>query len=192
MTDNDIKKYKHKYKYYDFGDKKYNENVILVLRRHWLTFIFKFFPIIFSFLFLLIVHLFFVDFFADNFFGGSVEIVLFGESLAAMFVWMAAFIFWIDYYFDVWVVTDQRIVDINQEGLFRRNVSELKYDKIQDVTTEVHGILPTLLKYGYMYIQTAGRKQRFVFKEIPNPMFVRNLIVRLQKNITKRKKHPTK
>lgn len=117
----------------------------------------------------------------------NVYLLYFLESIIAMFLWLIFFVLWIDYYFDAWIITDRRIVDIEQQGLFRRNVSELEHSKIQDVTTEIHGILPTILKYGFVYVQTAGKKGRFVFKEVPHPMFVRKLIVGLQKRISREK-----
>jgi uncharacterized membrane protein YdbT with pleckstrin-like domain len=91
------------------------------------------------------------------------------------------FIVWINFYLDVWIVTDTRIVNIEQLGLFSRHISELKHNKIQDVTSEVQGLVPTLFGYGNVYIQTAGNKQRFVFKQIPESTKTRNIIMQLQK-----------
>lgn len=101
-----------------------------------------------------------------------------------MFLWLGLFISWIDYYLDIWIVTDQRIVNIEQIGLFRREVSELEHGKIQDVTSEVKGIIPTLFKFGDIYVQTAGEKERFVFKQIVDPVRVRNIIMQLRKQAT--------
>ncbi len=187
MTNKEITTYRHKYRNYDFKDKKNDEDIILILRRHWLTFIFKFFPIIVGVILLVFVHFVLVDFLKDLFDMDNVYLLYFLESIIAMFLWLIFFVLWIDYYFDAWIITDRRIVDIEQQGLFRRNVSELEHSKIQDVTTEIHGILPTILKYGFVYVQTAGKKGRFVFKEVPHPMFVRKLIVGLQKRISREK-----
>jgi hypothetical protein len=93
---------------------------------------------------------------------------------------------------DVWIVTDKRIVNIEQIALFQRSVSELEHSKIQDITSEIHGILPTLFRYGYIYIQTAGETQRFVFKQVPNPVKTRNIIMKLQKKAIMREKKKEK
>ncbi len=188
MTTKEIKTYRHKYRNYDFKDKKSDEDIILILRRHWLTFIFKFFPIIVGVILLVFMHFVLVDLLRSWFDIDNVDLIYFLESIVAMFLWLIFFILWIDYYFDAWIITDRRIVDIEQQGLFRRNVSELEHSKIQDVTTEIHGVLPTILKYGFVYVQTAGKKGRFVFKEVPHPMFVRKLIVSLQKRIIRERK----
>lgn len=182
MTSRELKKYTKKYKNYDFKDKKHDEKIILVLRRHWLTFIFKFFPVTLAMILLIFSHFALSDYIANWFLDGSREFVYFGETLIGMLLWLVFFVLWIDYYFDAWIVTTKRIVDINQMGLFRRNVSELDHIKIQDITTEVHGVFSTLLDYGFVYVQTAGSKERFVFEQVPHPMLVRQLIAKLQKD----------
>jgi len=183
MTTKDIIKSKRKYRNYEFKDKKRDEDIIIVLRRHWLTFITQFMPIIAGAIFIVSAHFFIIEFMPEILSGEGKVILFFVESLVAMILWLVAFIFWIDYYFDVWIVTDRRIIDIEQLGLFRRNVSELEHSKIQDVTTEIHGILPTLLKYGFVYVQTAGKKTRFIFKQVPRPMMIRKMVLNLQDKI---------
>lgn len=173
--------FQHEYEDYTFRGKRKQEVIILILRRHWLVILFRFFPIFLFFIGIVVFNLLadnFISFFQidiDRNFITLVNIFLY------MFFWLGLFITWIDYYFDTWVVTDQRIVNIEQIGLFRREVSELEHSKIQDVTSEIRGIIPTLFKYGYIYIQTAGEKERFVFKQIPRPVKVRNIIMQLQK-----------
>jgi uncharacterized membrane protein YdbT with pleckstrin-like domain len=107
-------------------------------------------------------------------------LLLFGESLATLFVWNFFFILWLDYYLDAWIVTNERIINIEQRGFFNREISELKLTKIQDVTSEIIGVIPTLLDYGNIYVQTAGEKERFAFCQIPHPNRVKNIIVQLQ------------
>ena len=108
------------------------------------------------------------------------NLVLFGESLATLFIWNFFFILWLDYYLDAWIVTTERIINIEQRGFFSRDISELKLTKIQDVTSEIIGVIPTLLNYGNIYVQTAGETERFTFYQIPNPNYVKNIIVELQ------------
>ena len=185
MINKELLQYQHKYRGYDFKDKKRGEDIILVLRRHWLIFIFQFAPIVAGALVLIGSHFFIMQYFRDTLGTDGRNILFFTESLLAMFLWMISFIFWVDYYFDVWIITTHRIVDIEQIGLFRRNISELECSKVQDVTTEIHGILQTLLDYGVVYVQTAGKKSRFIFKQVPNPSLVRELVIKLQKTNSK-------
>jgi hypothetical protein len=99
------------------------------------------------------------------------------------------FIIWIDYYFDVWIVTNERIVNIEQKGLFSRGISELELENIQDITVEVLGIIPTFLNYGNLYVQTAAEKERFIFKHVPDPYAIKDLIMNLQKTYEKKEAH---
>lgn len=74
-----------------------------------------------------------------------------------------------DYWLDVWVVTNERIINSEQLGLFNRVVSEVKLEQIQDITSEQKGFLETFLTFGDVYIQTAAERERFQFKNIDNP-----------------------
>ena len=74
-----------------------------------------------------------------------------------------------DYWLDVWIVTSERIINGEQHGLFNRLVSEVHLEQIQDITSETKGFLETFLTYGDVYIQTAGERERFRFKNVDNP-----------------------
>jgi uncharacterized membrane protein YdbT with pleckstrin-like domain len=105
-----------------------------------------------------------------------------------LFLWLFAFIVWIDYYYDLWLITDQRLLDIEQKGFFSRVVSELDLKRIQDITSEVHGILPTLFEFGSIHIQTAGEKNRFILESVPHPVTIRRKIVKLYERARKKNK----
>ncbi len=96
-----------------------------------------------------------------------------------LYVWVFFFQAWLDYYLDVWFVTNERVVSIEQKGLFSRSIAEQKLYRIQDVFGEVHGIVATLLDFGNVTIQTAGTNEYFIFKEIPNPHQVARNIAKL-------------
>jgi hypothetical protein len=173
--------FQHHYDDVDFKGKKTDENVILLLRRHWLVFVFRFLPFLLLAIGLVIFHVAGKELL--KFVGLNLDLNWFYliESFLSIFIWLVLFITWINFYLDVWIVTDLRIVDIEQVALFSRNISELKHNKIQDVTSEVQGVIPTLFKYGDVFIQTAGNKQRFMFKQISDPTNTRNIIMQLQK-----------
>jgi hypothetical protein len=105
-------------------------------------------------------------------------IMLFG-SIFYLFIWLFFFFTFIDYYLDVWVITSKRVIDVRQNGFFSRTISELELEKIQDTTSEVKGVFPTIFHYGNLFIQTAGEVERFVFQDVPNPDAVRDVIIKL-------------
>ncbi|WKZ28813.1 MAG: PH domain-containing protein [Patescibacteria group bacterium] len=84
-----------------------------------------------------------------------------------------------DYYLDINIVTNDRIIDINQKGLFGRSIAELDLTRVQDVHSEIKGIIPTLLGYGYVTVQTASNEENFHFEQVPNPNAIRQRILEL-------------
>jgi uncharacterized membrane protein YdbT with pleckstrin-like domain len=61
---------------------------------------------------------------------------------------------WIGWHFSVFIVTDQRFIQITQKGLFHRAVADLGLSQIQSVNYEVSGIQETLLGFGTIKMQT--------------------------------------
>jgi uncharacterized membrane protein YdbT with pleckstrin-like domain len=92
-------------------------------------------------------------------------------------VWLFLFTAWVDYYLDVWIVTSERIVSMEQKGLFSRVTAELRLSRVQDVTSIQKGKMATFLNYGQVQVQTAAAQQEFVFEEIPNPTKVAQVIL---------------
>ncbi len=107
----------------------------------------------------------------------NLTIILFLQNTFLLLIWMYAFLVWIDYYFDVWIITNERIINIEQKGLFVRSVSELKFSRIQDVTSEVHGMIPTILNFGDVKIQTASDEDFFLFRQVPDPYHVKDVVM---------------
>ena len=61
---------------------------------------------------------------------------------------------WISWHFSVFIVTDQRFLQISQKGLFHRAVADLGLNQIQSVNYEVSGLQETLLGFGTIKMQT--------------------------------------
>ena len=108
-------------------------------------------------------------------------------TTSLLFLWVYAFLIWIDYYFDVWIITNERVLNIEQKGLFMRSVSEVSLERVQDVTTKTEGFLPTILGYGDLFIQTAGEERQFHFRNIANPDKHKDEIVQLAKKLHERR-----
>jgi uncharacterized membrane protein YdbT with pleckstrin-like domain len=160
---------------------KDREVIVKIIHRHWFNILKQFFPIFLLVLILVTVFNFLPSYFSVFQEGSLSKFLTFGESLFAVVLWTFIFFVWIDYYFDIWVITSEKIINIEQKGLFMRSLSELKFEKIQDVTVEVKGLLPTILNYGDVFIQTAGEKERFIFRQVPDPYKIKDLVMSLQK-----------
>lgn len=92
--------------------------------------------------------------------------------------WTSAWGTFTRYFMNAWVLTNMRIVNIKQQRYFYREVSSLFLSRIQDVTTNVEGILSSLLGIGNIKVQTASEDIEFVMNGIPRPEQMRNIILK--------------
>lgn len=105
--------------------------------------------------------------------------ILLAASAYLFFIWLLFFFSLIDYFLDVWIITDQRIIDVRQHGFFSRSISEMRLSRIQDVSSEQHGFMPTLLHYGNVIVQTASDSNKLFFEEVAHPEHIRDVLMRL-------------
>lgn len=75
------------------------------------------------------------------------------------------------------IITDRNITQILQFGLFNRKVSQLNIVNVEDVTSVQSGVLPTMLNYGVLKIETAGEQSNFDFNYCPNSGYVAKVIL---------------
>lgn len=162
-----------------------NEKIILEVRKHWfiifadgfVLFLVALSPLVlFTILFKLFPQINEIKLGGDN-----VYLLSFFYSVWLLGVWIAFFIRWTDYYLDVWYITPKRIISIDQRGLFHREVIDLRFEKIQDVTSEINGIIATVLDFGDIHVQTAGssEEREVVLKRARDPLYVKKIILGL-------------
>ena len=170
-----------------------NEKIMFLIGHHW----FIPFKIIIRYLFIAFIPYLgyilinkFIPEFLDQFSEDLPNLILiFGLSAYYLLLLLFFFSSWLDYYLDIWIITNKRVIDIEQKGLFSRIIAEHELSRIQDVSSEVHGILPTLLFYGNVQIQTAAEEQLFIFENVPRPQELARKIHELAKNAVKEKNH---
>lgn len=92
-------------------------------------------------------------------------------------VWTAAWGAFTRYYLNVWVLTNLRIVEVTQRRFFDRQVSSVLLNRVQDVTTEVSGVLFSLLGIGNISVQSAGTVDEFHMDGVASPEQLRDLIL---------------
>ncbi len=103
-------------------------------------------------------------------------LVLFFAAIWWLILLFIFFEIWLDYWLDAWIITNLRVISINQIGLFRRVYSEFSLSRIQDVSIETNGVLATFLGYGNIRIQTAGEND-FHGRTMPNLSEVKNCLM---------------
>ncbi len=165
------------------------EYIIATFRKHWWKIftwglsmaVLAFIPIIFLFVFIYAIP------------QASLEhwtyVLGLGYSIWLTVLWIMFYVEWTDFYLDVWVVTNKRVVDIDHEGLFSREVSAVRLEDIEDTTTESYGVLATFLKFGTVFIQTAGSRNEFYLRDANNPDKIRQTISGLIETAKKRNIH---
>jgi hypothetical protein len=89
----------------------------------------------------------------------------------------------LNWYYDIYLVTNQRIIKIDFSVLSRQRISEAKLENIEDVVESVIGFLPSIFGYGNVNIRTAGgaTKEEFIFRSVPNPGWFRDVIMELSR-----------
>lgn len=164
------------------------EQIVYVARRHWFIPLMR--SIVTTILFLSPIFVYFIIVAFAAPFGsailsfGSVSAVIFGFSVWGLLLWLRFFSFWTDYQLDGWVITNKRVMDIRQRGFFKRDVSSCWMDRVQDVTTDVSGLIPTFLKFGSVRLQTASEMEEFVLEDARDPEYIRNAIMAAAHDLT--------
>lgn len=157
-----------------------NEKVLLVVKKHWFIVFIESLPlaafIILPFLFYLLTNRIDSEWISGNVFYLNLSVA----AASVLTAWVVFFIIWTDYYLDSWLITNRRIIDIEQKGLFSRDIATLRLDKIQDATFSLEGIIATLIGFGEIRIQTAGTQTEFKMSHVANPKEVTGAILQIQ------------
>lgn len=155
----------------NFETKDEEEQVVLVLRRHFVTNA----PWIIgsSLLFLLPWFILLIGFFPAGLSVRYQYLILVVANLMVLGYALEQFLIW---FFNVYILTNERIVDIDFYNLLNREISDADLDKIQDVTIKGQGIGAAIFHYGDILIQTAGEKQVFEFIAVPQPEIVSRVL----------------
>jgi len=157
-----------------FETQEVREKVILLLRQHWITQVgwlvtaglMAMTPVS-----LLWIPLF--DFMPGNF------------QFMAIVIWyllVIAFVYekFITWFFHVFIITDERIIDVDFYNLLYKAVSEAKIDNIEDVTYRQGGVARAMFNFGDVEMQTAGEQKEFKIEDVPQPSRVVKILNELR------------
>lgn len=100
----------------------------------------------------------------------------FGITAFAAFMFIATIYIWRH---NRMILTSENVVDIDQTGLFQKDISTLRLSRVQDITVIVKGPFQTFFNYGLILIQTAGEKERFKFDYIADPYQTKKYLIDL-------------
>ena len=140
-----------------------DEKIVLFLRRHFFTNV----GWIIAAFCLAIIPFFAFGFFPFGFVPLSFRLI--GVIGWYLLVFAYAFERFLSWFFNVNIVTDRRIIDVNFPSILYKDVSECKIDHIEDISSKIGGFIRSFLNYGDVLIQTAGTLPELTFEAIPFP-----------------------
>ena len=158
----------------DFAQKDPEEKVVLVLRKHPITnlrwiliaigmlaapYVLSYFPFL-------------------NFLPARFEMI----AIVGWYLLTIAFIFeeFLGWFFNVYIITDERVFDVDFVNLIYREVTDANIDQIQDVTVQVGSVIRTVFNYGNIIIQTAAEIPQIEFLDVPQPDRVARVLRQLR------------
>lgn len=163
-----------------FETQKEEESIILFLRAHFLTnlswiiisIILVILPLIAT-LFLPNMHLAFL----------SSEVASHFVTVFTLFYYLIIFSYiflsFLNWFYNVFIVTTERILDIDCSDIVVHNIAETKLSHIEDVRYTQSGFIPSLVNYGDLFVQTAGTEENFEAFSIPKPIEATDIITNL-------------
>lgn len=154
-----------------------NEHVLLVANRHWFRPMLEIIMLTFSLLIPMILSAIVYSIPELPITQHQIALLSIIFILSWLFiVWNITFVIWTNHILDVVIVTNLHIFDIEQIGLWNREISTLSLEKIQDISSRTEGLIANLLDYGQLEIQTAGSISNFIVKNIQRPDLLREKI----------------
>jgi hypothetical protein len=157
-----------------FVAKDSNEKIVLFLRRHPITNI----PWIIISLILFSAPMVLSEFPLLSFLPDNFQFI----AILSWYLIAIAYTFesFLDWFFSVYIITDERIFDVDFINLIYREISEANIDQIQDVTVTMGGVIRTIFNYGDVFIQTASETARIEFEAVPHPDQVAKILRELR------------
>jgi hypothetical protein len=136
------------------------EKVEFVIRRHWIVFVLVGLYGVFGV---------FVTTCLLGFFGLQTWVLLL-LSIFWMFFSVFLYIQWLNHELDLFVVTNNRVICVEQKSFLNRTVGECNLGQVQEVTSETKGFFSNIFNYGTILVKTAGNTRSFDMTFAPEPL----------------------
>lgn len=162
-----------------FPNQRNNERIFVFSRQHYINYAFNGFLLLFlSLIPTIIINIIISGITSIPLINGVYirDLIILATCVYYIVLTIYFMLTWIVHYYNVLIITDQRVVEIKQEGLFNRDINELSFEQVQDVSSHTVGILSTLFDAGDIEIQTAGSLSNFHIKNVPRSNDVVSII----------------
>lgn len=160
-----------------FQTQKTHETIILLLRSHFITNL-SWILITIALTLLPLTILTLLSNFGFNFLSASpanrftIVFILFYYLLVFSYVFVS-FLHW---FYNVFLVTSERVVDIDYSDVVVHNIAVASLSHVQDVNYTQSGFISTFFNYGDLFVQTAGNERNFEAFSIPKPREATHII----------------
>lgn len=94
--------------------------------------------------------------------------------LLVLIIVFEGFLYW---YFNVYIVTDKNIIDVDFHSILFKNIDVAPLRNIEDTSSRMGGILHSFFHYGDVFIQTAGASRNIDLHSVPRPHHVADFIL---------------
>lgn len=89
----------------------------------------------------------------------------------------------VDWYFNCGIITNMRVIDIDQKGILSRTVSEVPYYKIDDVSYNIKGFRQTMFRYGNVVAAIKGYRSSVTLRNVAKPAMIQELILAVEREV---------
>lgn len=162
-----------------FATQNKGEKIFILLRRHWITnFGWVFNNVLYlaiPWVILAVLRLFSIDL-TKMFETKLLLLILFFYYSVVFTNMLRHFSSW---FYNLYLVTNERIVDYDYKPFVSRGASEIALENIEDVSEKSIGFIPSMFDYGDVDIYSAAEKSAVIFAQVPRPTFVRDKITDL-------------
>lgn len=124
----------------------------------------------------------------STFFGIVIPVVLylfFPQVWPIFFAWgivglLAILYHFIDWYYDVWLLTNAGVVDVERNGLFDITATRVEYHMMEGMSYTIKGVLQTFLNYGDIIVDKLGAQTSVILKDASRPKKLERLVMKYQ------------
>lgn len=163
-------------KNFNFSGKERDENIVLLIRSHWIVYLPQ---IAMGFFVLLFPALIYLPISGTD---GATTFFI-GMTIVAVMISVTLFMYvFLRWYYNVDIITDRRVLDLDFKSVIAHSLAEARLDKIVDITHRQMGIVGSIFDIGTIHIQTAGTVAEIDFKKIPRPRDVQDILYELLEN----------
>lgn len=158
-----------------FPGQRSDEEIVMIIFKHWYIAVL---PMVKA------LGIILASFFLPVILGFAFYIFNYTLTTVIYYLWI---LFWVGYIFyayhnwlqDKFIITSERVINIDQRGMFSRTVLETELAKIQNITHATKGVFATMLDFGTVKIHTLTGE--LILDYVPNPVYIKEEIIQLTK-----------